>query len=114
MVVGSQTERIMETKPFSTFSKNYPLDLMFGFGMVMVIEFVPISWTTGLFLQYLSFGKIEAFQMPPCGSHLIILTPLLGSATLAFSLKVPLALHSNAGTLSKPRRSRKYTLLANS
>lgn len=100
-------------KTIFNFFKKLSFDLMFGFGMVMVIVFVPISWTTGLFLRYFSFGKIETFQMLPCSSHLIILilTPLLGSGTLVF-LKVPLAPHGNAGTVSKPRRRRKYTLLA--
>lgn len=64
---------------------------MFDFNMVMAIVFVPISWTTGLFLRYFSFGKIEAFNMLPYSSHLIILIPLLDSAALAFSLKSALS-----------------------
>lgn len=87
---------------------------MFDFSMAMVIVFVPISWTTGLFLRYFSFGKVEAFQMLLYSSHLIILIPLLDSAALAFSLKVPLVPQNNSGTLSEPRRWRKDTLLANS
>lgn len=69
----------------------------------MTIVFVRISWTTGLFLQYFSFGKMYAFQVLPCSSHLIILIPLLGSACLGF-LTVPLDPQSNIETLSKHRR----------
>lgn len=68
-----------------------------------MIVFVRISWTTGLFLQYFSFGKMYAFQVLPCSSHLIILIPLLGSARLGF-LTVPLDPQSNIETLSKHRR----------
>lgn len=70
----------------------------------MMIVFVRISWTTGLFLQYFSFGKMYAFQVLPCSSHLIILIPLLGSARLDFFLTVPLGPQSNIETLSKHRR----------
>lgn len=49
--------------------------------------FVPVSWTTGLFLEYFSFGERYAFQTLHRSSHLIILTPLLGSAIPAFFLK---------------------------
>ena len=38
--------------------KKLSIDFIFGLNMVMVIVFVPISWTTGLFPQYFSFGKI--------------------------------------------------------
>lgn len=83
--------------------KNYQFDFLFG--VIMVIVFVPISWTTGLFLQHPPFGKMYAFQMLPCGSHLIILIPLLGSALLAFFLKMPLDPQSHIGTLSKHSRN---------
>lgn len=73
MVVGSQRERITEIKYFF---KKLSFDFMFGFRMVMVIVFVHISWTTGLFLLCFSFGNIEASQMLPCSSHLIILIPV--------------------------------------
>lgn len=74
----------------------------------MVIVFVPISWTTGLFLQHPPFGKMYAFQMLPCGSHFIILIPLLDSALLAFFLKMPLDPQSHIGTLSKYSRNWVY------
>lgn len=80
----------------------------------MVIMFVCISWTTGLFLWYFSFGKMYSFQMLSCRSHLIILIPLLGSAIFVFFLKMLLVPHSNRRTLSNYRGDyvccRKYSL----
>lgn len=72
----------------------------FIFGLNMVIMFVCISWTTGLFLRYFSFGKMYSFQILPCRSHLIILIPLLGSVIFAFFLKMLLVPQSNRRTLS--------------
>lgn len=71
----------------------------------MMITFVPISWTTGLFFWYFSFGKMYAFHTLPCSSHLIILLPFLGSELLEFFLKVPLDPQSKIGTVSKHRRN---------
>lgn len=68
-----------------------------------MIVFVRISWTTGLFLQSFSFGKMYAFQVLPCSSHLIILTPLFGSARPDF-VTVPLEPQSHIETRSKHRR----------
>lgn len=84
--------------------KNYPFYFLFIVNMVIVV--VPISWTTDLFLQYFLFGKTYAFQRLPCGSHRIILIPLLGPALLAAFLKVPLDSQSQIGTPGKHTRNR--------
>lgn len=44
--------------------------------------------------------------MLPCSSHLIILTPLLDSALLAFFLEVPLDPQSNIGTLANTEETK--------
>lgn len=85
--------------------KKTSYQFYFLFGVIMVIVSVPLSWTPGLFLQHLPFGKMYAFQMLPCGSHLIILIPLLDSALLAFFLKMPLDPQSHIETLSKYSRN---------
>lgn len=108
VVIWSQTQVYHGNKRILNLKKVF----YFLFGFNMVIMSVPVSFTTGLYLQYFSSGKQYAFQMPPWSSHLIILIPLLGKATTAF-LKVRWDLQSNTGTPSKHGRNwawdRKYS-----
>lgn len=69
----------------------------------MVIVFISISWTTGLFLQYYSFGEMYVFQILSCSSHIIILICLLGSAIHVFFLKMPLDPQNNSETCTNRR-----------